>query len=209
MSKEKVKKPYTMKTFSNDLFWVSVVILSLVMIIFDCLDAEISAFIRRYIPMAVSGFLLTYCIIRSKAKNFKKSDKDSFKKVSYAIPVAVAIAMLLYAFYSVNKIIDNTIEEISDMTFVSEDMVTEMCKDEIAETRRSLNLWWFATFATYLIFAELGAFLSLKKVDKLMQKDEIIQTESMQTQNVIEGQVAVTNEEKQDVPSNNTINWNL
>ena len=182
MSKQKVKKPYTIKSFTEGFILESIIIFV------------------RYIPVGIVGFLITYSIIKSSAKKLKKADKESIRKMSFIFPIVIAVIMLLYGLYSVNSNIESfrtgyygTLIRLTGQTF----------EEVIAEARNKANLHWLITSVVYLAFAEIGAFLGTRKLDGLLQEDEI---EPTQEENVDEGQLLVEGDEKLDLtPTNNTV----
>lgn len=205
MSKQKVKKPYTMKSFAEGFILESVIILYVILRIGNMFISEFDIIFVRYIPVGIVGFLITYSIIKSSAKKLKKTDKESIRKMSFIFPIVIAVIMLLYGLYSVNSNIESfrtgyygTLIKLTGQTF----------EEVIAEARNKANLHWLITSVVYLAFAEIGAFLGTRKLDGLLQEE-----------NVDEGQLLVEGDEKLDLTTtnntvsepqvNNTIKWDL
>lgn len=200
MSKQKVKKPYTIKSFTEGFILESIIILYVILLIGNMFISEFDTIFVRYIPVGIVGFLITYSIIKSSAKKLKKADKESLKKMSFIFPIVIAVIMLLYGLYSVNSNIESfrsgyygALIRLTGQTF----------EEVIAEARNKANLHWLITSVVYLAFAEIGAFLGTRKLDGLLQEDEI---ELTQEENVDEGQLLVEGDEKLDLtPTNNTV----
>lgn len=200
MSKQKVKKPYTIKSFTEGFILESIIILYVILLIGNMFISEFDTIFVRYIPVGIVGFLITYSIIKSSAKKLKKADKESIRKMSFIFPIVIAVIMLLYGLYSVNSNIESfrtgyygTLIRLTGQTF----------EEVIAEARNKANLHWLITSVVYLAFAEIGAFLGTRKLDGLLQEDEI---EPTQEENVDEGQLLVEGDEKLDLtPTNNTV----
>ena len=125
--------------------------------------------------------------------------------MSFIFPIVIAVIMLLYGLYSVNSNIESfrtgyygTLIKLTGQTF----------EEVIAEARNKANLHWLITSVVYLAFAEIGAFLGTRKLDGLLQEE-----------NVDEGQLLVEGDEKLDLTTtnntvsepqvNNTIKWDL
>ena len=178
----------------------SIIILYVILLIGNMFISEFDTIFVRYIPVGIVGFLITYSIIKSSAKKLKKADKESIRKMSFIFPIVIAVIMLLYGLYSVNSNIESfrtgyygTLIRLTGQTF----------EEVIAEARNKANLHWLITSVVYLAFAEIGAFLGTRKLDGLLQEDEI---EPTQEENVDEGQLLVEGDEKLDLtPTNNTV----
>lgn len=205
MSKQKVKKPYTIKSFTEGFILESIIILYVILLIGNMFISEFDTIFVRYIPVGIVGFLITYSIIKSSAKKLKKADKESLKKMSFIFPIVIAVIMLLYGLYSVNSNFESVRARYSMLAKLMEESSTyeETFEDVIAKARDEANLHWFITSVVYLAFAEIGAFLGTRKLDGLLQEDEI---ELTQEENVDEGQLLVEGDEKLDLtPTNNTV----
>ena len=207
MSKQKVKKPYTIKNFSEEFILGSIVILYITLAIGDALRIlEINTIYTRYIPIGIVGFLITYSTIKSGAKKLKKSDKKSLKIMSFIFPIVVAVIMLLYGLYSVNANVESVRTRYSTYNKLlgESGVFSEMFEENITEARNKANLNWLITSVAYLSFAEIGACLITKKLDKFMKEDE---NELLQQDGKEESQLVVEGDEKLDLTTNNdTVN---
>lgn len=203
MSKQKVKKPYSVKKFARELFWNSLVILYIVLIVGNAFVDNLSDIFVRYIPIAISGFLLTYIITKNGAKKLKKADKGALKKKSFILPIIIAVLMLLQGLYSVSVYIETIRNEYENFS-----SLLVLFEDSIETARKEANLHWVVTSISYLVFAELGAFLISKKLDKFLQEDEI---ELVQEENVIDNdeKFNLATNEVESTSVNNTIKWDL
>lgn len=214
MSKQKVKEPYSMKNFAKGFFWKSIIILYVVLMIGNFFLATLDTIFVRYIPIGITGFLVTYFIIKNSAKKLQKSDKSSLKQMSFIFPIIIAVIMLMYGLYSVSlniRNLRNKYDVLLESSIYAEEYATL-----ITDSKNQANINWLITSIAYLVFAELGAFLIGKKLDDLLQEDKI---EPTLEENVVtsEGTLPVDNDEKVDltasnpenVTANNTIKWDL
>lgn len=204
MSKQKVKKPYSIKNFTEGFILESIIVLYIILLIGNIFISEFDVMFVRYIPAGIVGFLITYSIIKSSAKKLKKADKESLKKMSFIFPIVIAVIMLFYGLYSVNSNIESARARYSMLTeLIGESSAyDETFEETIVKARDEANLHWFITSMVYLVFAEIGAFLSTRKLDVILQEDEI---EPTQEENVDAGQLLVEDDEKLDLTTNNNI----
>jgi hypothetical protein len=179
MKKEKVKKEYTIRKHFKDFIVISFLFLCFIIIVGDEIShyADINDIILRYIPIALFGLLVSYCITRDGAKKIKKSDKEIFKKTMFVLPVIVAVVIFMFGLYNVSSNIktmrEEYKEEISVWRYENQQTLTKIYEKAISEARAKANTVWFLRSITYLVFAELGVFLVNKNLYKFMEKDVI------------------------------------
>ncbi len=219
MKKEKVEKEYTIRKYSKDFVVISLVFLYLIVIVGDGISkqADINDIILRFIPIALFGLLVSYCITRDSAKKIKKSDKEIFKKTMFVLPVIVAVVMFMFGLYSVSSNIKTMREEykgkINMWNYETQQTLTEIYEQVILEARAKANTSWFLRSVTYLVFAELGVFLVNKNLYKFMKRDviELCEEDKRENEAIImnnDGNDNLTTNSESDGPVNN-VKWNL
>lgn len=219
MKKEKVEKEYTIRKYSKDFVVISLVFLYLIVIVGDGISkqADINDIILRFIPIALFGLLVSYCITRDSAKKIKKSDKEIFKKTMFVLPVIVAVVMFMFGLYSVSSNIKTMREEykgkINMWNYETQQTLTEIYEQVILEARAKANTSWFLRSVTYLVFAELGVFLVNKNLYKFMKRDviELCEEDKRENEAIImnnDGNDNLTTNSESDGPVNN-VKWDL
>lgn len=179
MKKEKVEKEYTIRKHFKDFVVISLLFLYFIVIAGDEIShhADINDIILRYIPIALFGLLVSYCITRDGAKKIKKSDREIFKKTMFVLPVIVAVVTFMFGVYSVSSNIKTMRKEykaeISVWSYENQQTLTKMYEKAISEAKGKAIMAHFLRSITYLVFAELGVFLVNKNLYKFMEKDVI------------------------------------
>lgn len=219
MKKEKVEKEYTIRKYFKYFVIISLVFLYLIVIAGDRISkqADINYIILRFIPIALFGLLVSYCITRDSAKKIKKSDKEIFKKTMFILPVIVAVVMFMFGLYSVSSNIKTMREEykgkIKMWNYETQQTLTEIYEQVISEARTEANTSWFLRSVTYLIFAELGVFLVNKNLYKFMKRDvvELYEEDERENETIImnnDGNDNLTTNSESDGSVNN-VKWDL
>lgn len=219
MKKEKVEKEYTIRKYFKYFVIISLVFLYLIVIAGDKISkqADINDIILRFIPIALFGLLVSYCITRDSAKKIKKSDKEIFKKTMFILPVIVAVVMFMFGLYSVSSNIKTMREEykgkIKMWNYETQQTLTEIYEQVISEARTEANTSWFLRSVTYLIFAELGVFLVNKNLYKFMKRDvvELYEEDECENETIImnnDGNDNLTTNSESDGSVNN-VKWDL
>lgn len=219
MKKEKVEKEYTIRKYFKYFVIISLVFLYLIVIAGDRISkqADINDIILRFIPIALFGLLVSYCITRDSAKKIKKSDKEIFKKTMFILPVIVAVVMFMFELYSVSSNIKTMREEykgkIKMWNYETQQTLTEIYEQVISEARTEANTSWFLRSVTYLIFAELGVFLVNKNLYKFMKRDvvELCEEDERENETIImnnDGNDNLTTNSESDGSVNN-VKWDL
>lgn len=219
MKKEKVEKEYTIRKYFKYFVIISLVFLYLIVIAGDRISkqADINDIILRFIPIALFGLLVSYCITRDSAKKIKKSDKEIFKKTMFILPVIVAVVMFMFGLYSVSSNIKTMREEykgkIKMWNYETQQTLTEIYEQVISEARTEANTSWFLRSVTYLIFAELGVFLVNKNLYKFMKRDvvELYEEDERENETIImnnDGNDNLTTNSESDGSVNN-VKWDL
>ncbi len=219
MKKEKVEKEYTIRKYFKYFVIISLVFLYLIVIAGDRISkqADINDIILRFIPIALFGLLVSYCITRDSAKKIKKSDKEIFKKTMFILPVIVAVVMFMFGLYSVSSNIKTMREEykgkIKIWNYETQQTLTEIYEQVISEARTEANTSWFLRSVTYLIFAELGVFLVNKNLYKFMKRDvvELYKEDERENETIImnnDGNDNLTTNSESDGSVNN-VKWDL
>lgn len=219
MKKEKVEKEYTIRKYFKYFVIISLVFLYLIVIAGDKISkqADINDIILRFIPIALFGLLVSYCITRDSAKKIKKSDKEIFKKTMFILPVIVAVVMFMFGLYSVSSNIKTMREEykgkIKMWNYETQQTLTEIYEQVISEARTEANTSWFLRSVTYLIFAELGVFLVNKNLYKFMKRDVVELCEEDERENET---IIMNNDGNDNLTTNsesggsvNNVKWDL
>lgn len=219
MKKEKVEKEYTIRKYFKYFVIISLVFLYLIVIAGDRISkqADINDIILRFIPIALFGLLVSYCITRDSAKKIKKSDKEIFKKTMFILPVIVAVVMFMFGLYSVSSNIKTMREEykgkIKMWNYETQQTLTEIYEQVISEARTEANTSWFLRSVTYLIFAELGVFLVNKNLYKFMKRDVVELCEEDERENET---IIMNNDGNDNLTTNsesggsvNNVKWDL
>ena len=180
-------------------------------------QADINDIILRFIPIALFGLLVSYCITRDSAKKIKKSDKEIFKKTMFILPVIVAVVMFMFGLYSVSSNIKTMREEykgkIKMWNYETQQTLTEIYEQVISEARTEANTSWFLRSVTYLIFAEFGVFLVNKNLYKFMKRDVVELCEEDERENET---IIMNNDGNDNLTTNsesggsvNNVKWDL
>ncbi len=219
MKKEKVEKEYTIRKYFKYFVIISLVFLYLIVIAGDRISkqADINDIILRFIPIALFGLLVSYCITRDSAKKIKKSDKEIFKKTMFILPVIVAVVMFMFGLYSVSSNIKTMREEykgkIKMWNYETQQTLTEIYEQVISEARTEANTSWFLRSVTYLIFAEFGVFLVNKNLYKFMKRDVVELCEEDERENET---IIMNNDGNDNLTTNsesggsvNNVKWDL
>ena len=219
MKKEKVKKEYTIRKHFKDFIVISFLFLCFIIIVGDEIShyADINDIILRYIPIALFGLLVSYCITRDSAKKIKKSDKEIFKKTMFILPVIVAVVMFMFGLYRVSSNIKTMREEykgkIKMWNYETQQTLTEIYEQVISEARTEANTSWFLRSVTYLIFAEFGVFLVNKNLYKFMKRDVVELCEEDERENET---IIMNNDGNDNLTTNsesggsvNNVKWDL
>lgn len=210
--KEKMVGPqeYSPLLFLKDFVVIQVILLYFVLFIGDLVSefTELDMIITRYIPVAITTLISTLVIIKLKAKKCTKSEEKTVKIIIFLVPILLTVIIVGYGFYCVESNIEEFDFGIMKLLY-SEEYINTF----IAEARSMARQAWIITAASYLVSAEIMAFIASRnlknKLQDEMMYEPVMQQPVMQSPNEIIGNQTSPIMQDENTSTLNNIKWDL
>ena len=125
----------------------------------------------RYIPVVVLAIILTFILTKSRAKRTFSSDRESFIKKLFIIPVIIAVIIFVYGLYSLHSNVSQMEKSLKTFSSISSSASSKLYSDMLNQAKNNAIISWLITSLAYLIPAEIVTFLMQNKLDELMIAD--------------------------------------
>ena len=176
---KKIKKPATVSAFVVTLGLISYIVYDLELQVGNVFaGTEVPKLLYRFLPSLIVGFLVTFLIIKSSAKNMYKKDANNIKIASFIIPIVVVIVMAIFQkvwfeeqIQDITEEFQRTINLLGNSYKEMKEEYQVMLEENIRMARDGNRALIIYISLGYLFGGVLGAFLGTKNIEEKLLED--------------------------------------